>query len=53
MSEIEKIKERWPKIFPLDRTKGELADFIVEANSDIQTLLSSLGGGLVKRLMSL
>jgi hypothetical protein len=39
----EKVKEillRWPTIFPLERSKGELADIVVQANRDIQTLLS-------------
>ncbi len=42
MTEEEKIRERWPFLFPLDRGKGELADAIVQANSDVQALFTLL-----------
>ncbi len=32
---MKEIEERWPFLFPLDRSKGELVDAIVASNKDI------------------
>ncbi len=36
---MKEIEERWPFLFPLDHSKGLLADAVRDANIDISYLL--------------